>query len=308
MDLATTARERWLLEKPVYTSVGEDIKESITLELKKHGISTLISSRVKETDSLLKKIVRKNSLYDSIHDKVGVRIVVPFKKQMNEIDTIICQLFKDELRKREDMSEKLGEAIFGYQSIHYDICKRIGEIEYFCELQLRTICQNNWSELSHTLAYKTEIELPLDIKRELNALSAVFELADNQFQLINNLIEGLPDANPIRLINYLEPFFYSNIGAEYDRELTAYFLKDIQIAYDNENPKLKIDSFIAKFEQRVIDVVKSNSDNLYFTQPEIVIILERLSNSKYSFIDFWNNLYPNDDLEKIANAWGTSIT
>jgi len=307
MQAIKNIRETWIAEKAIYESLGEEISKALSNMIKKQGFAVKISYRVKETDSLIKKISRKESSYESIHDKVGVRIVVYFKDQLYLIDSLIGQLFDGKINKREDMAEKLGEAAFGYQSIHYDVCEFQDGKAHFCEIQLRTICQDNWSELSHALAYKTEIDIPLNIKREINALSAIFELADNQFQLIQMLIGKLPDTNPIQVLNYLEKFFYSQIGDFYDRELSGYFLKNIAILYGYDNPKLKIEQFISHYESDILKVINENRENIFFSQPEIILILEQLQNNKYNLIEYWNDFYPIDELETIANVWGTSI-
>lgn len=300
-------RETWITEKAIYESLGKEIHDDLSIMIKKQGFAMKISYRVKETDSIIKKIYRKESSYESIHDKVGVRIVVYFKDQLYLIDSLIGQRFNGKINKREDMAEKLGEAAFGYQSIHYDVCEFRDGKELFCEIQLRTICQDNWSELSHALAYKNEFDIPLNIKREINALSAIFELADNQFQLIQTLVDKLPNTNPIQILNYLEKFFYSQIGISYDRELSGYFLKNIATLYGQDNPKLKIEPFVTFRKADILRVINDNRDNIFFSQPEVIIILERLQNNKHNLIEYWNNLYPKDELETIANAWGTSI-
>ena len=307
MSCSQEARERWLTEKPVYKSIGDETHAFISDELKRRGISPLITSRVKDIDSLIKKTVRKGKNYDDIHDKVGIRIVVCFKEQINALDTIIKEIFIKELVKREDKAAEQGEDVFGYQSIHYDICKCIEGKEYFCEIQLRTICQNNWSELSHALSYKSEIDIPKEINREINALSAIFEVADNQFQLINSLINKLPETNPIRILNYLERFFYTYIGDTFDSKLSWYFLKNIQVAYSNTDIIVSIENFVRTNETKLLEVIKKNKNNLFFTQPEIIVILDRITNCKYGFVQYWQLLFPIDELEEIANAWGTSL-
>lgn len=303
----SNSRVNWLNEEPEYNNLGKEIKDSIINVLKANGISAKVTYRTKDIDSLIKKIARKDSSYDAIHDKVGVRVVAYFKEQMIIIDKLLKASFIDIIVKREDMSEKLGDSVFGYQSIHYDLCKVENMKEYFCEMQLRTICQDNWSELSHELAYKTEISLPQRITREINALSAVFELADNQFQLIQSLISELPDTNPIRILNHLEKYFYTYLGDCYDKELSGYFLKNIQTVYGNESPINKLDDFIEVNYELIKTKVAENNDSFFFSQPEIIIILERLQNEKYAFIPYWDGLYPHEQLEEIANIWGTSI-
>lgn len=300
-------REKWQSERDKYDKLGLETKNYISALLKSYGITAKTTYRVKDTDSLIKKIARKSSSYESIHDKVGVRIIAYFHKQMKMIDEILTNNCENYIAKREDMSIKQKENEFGYQSIHYDFCKIDNGLELFCEVQLRTICQDNWSELSHELAYKSEINLPKNIIREINSLSALFEVADNQFQLIQDLIEELPDANPIKLLNYLEKIYYTHIGSFYDKELSNIFLSNIDSLYEDNNPRLLIESFYNKNKDIILEKVEEYKDNLYFTQPEIIIILERMENQKYKLASYWENIYPIDDLEIIANAWGTSI-
>ena len=47
------------------------------------------------------------------------------------------------------------------------------------ELQIRTIIQDSWSVLDHKIKYKKSI--PGQLKRRINVLSALFELADREF-------------------------------------------------------------------------------------------------------------------------------
>lgn len=302
-------RKLWISDKDRYDQIGKNYVELIREALKKdcRGVPIDIKYRVKDIDSLIKKIHRKNVDYDSIHDKVGIRIIVNFKQDLEYMDNAIKSNFSSLIKKREDMTEKLGESTFGYQSIHYDLCQTIDNDEYYCEIQLRTVCQDTWSILSHTLSYKKDMNIPMDIKREINALSAVLELADNQFQHVRNLIEDLPQDSPIKLLMFLEEYFYQIGGKKYDNELSLYFLKNISRLYDNDNIENAIKIFVSEKQIDITKVVSEMGDNIFFTQPEILIILERLQNKTYLMKEYWDEIYPPDDLEDIANAWGISI-
>ena len=54
------------------------------------------------------------------------------------------------------------------------------------ELQIRTIIQDAWSVLDHKIKYKKSI--PQSLKRRINRLSALFEIADDEFLRINDEI------------------------------------------------------------------------------------------------------------------------
>ena len=86
-----------------------------------------------------------------------------------------------------------SESEFGYKGIHMDL--RLNEeqsqlsehhayAQQAFELQIRTIIQDSWSELDHKIKYKKSI--PTNLKRRINILSALFELADREFLQIRN--------------------------------------------------------------------------------------------------------------------------
>jgi hypothetical protein len=52
------------------------------------------------------------------------------------------------------------------------------------EVQIRSLIQDAWSVLDHKIKYKKSI--PIDLKRRINILSALFELADREFKEIRN--------------------------------------------------------------------------------------------------------------------------
>jgi hypothetical protein len=49
------------------------------------------------------------------------------------------------------------------------------------EIQIRTVLQHAWAAISHKLQYKREDDVPAPLRRKLFRLSALFELADDEF-------------------------------------------------------------------------------------------------------------------------------
>ncbi|MGI6551007.1 MAG: GTP pyrophosphokinase [Syntrophomonadales bacterium] len=303
------ARKLWLAEKELYEEYCIILKKEIEEVFKAAAIPVVLSHRVKKDDSLFKKMLFKNNTYFEINDKAGVRAVVHFLSDLKLSDELIQAAFKDRIVKRENKMETSDEKTFGYLSIHYDIINCASSTTpLICELQLRTVCQNAWSELAHILSYKPDAELPVDIKREVNALSALMEIADNQFQIILDMINKLPTSSPVRILKALDAFFYSNIGAWYDTEMSHYFLNDIADLYTPEDDIVQIlQVFIKENGKDIAFKAAERNDVLFFSQPEIVVILERLENRRFMLIDYWKRKYPLEQLEAIANAWGTSL-
>ena len=59
----------------------------------------------------------------------------------------------------------------------------------FCfELQIRTIVQDSWSALDHKIKYKKSN--PDELKRRINTLAALFELADREFRQVRDATQA----------------------------------------------------------------------------------------------------------------------
>jgi len=56
-------------------------------------------------------------------------------------------------------------------------------------VQIRSLIQDAWSVLDHKIKYKKSI--PNDLRRRINVLSALFELADREFKEIRNATDDL---------------------------------------------------------------------------------------------------------------------
>lgn len=87
---------------------------------------------------------------------------------------------------------------FGYKGLHLDLRLNAARQEFAeyrsirsfrFEVQLRTIVQDAWSVLDHKIKYKKSI--PTDLKRRINILAALFELADREFMNIRQATEEL---------------------------------------------------------------------------------------------------------------------
>lgn len=158
-----------------------------------------ISYRVKEKEECVSKFKRKylKPLEDANHeyeirehitDLLGLRIVCLYESEINKIRTILEQNFKvvevtDKIKTLESTDNQ-----FGYKSLHIDLKlnderKKLPEFKKFAdirfEVQIRTIIQDAWSVLDHKIKYKKSI--PADLKRRINRLAALFEIADDEF-------------------------------------------------------------------------------------------------------------------------------
>jgi ppGpp synthetase/RelA/SpoT-type nucleotidyltranferase len=151
-----------------------------------------ITTRVKEWDSLVEKCKRNGlspKTVDEIGDISGIRVVFLFMRDEKNGRQLIEENL--EILSREDTVERLSSDQFGYGSIHYQVRPKpewlavptmaeLGGLQ--AEIQVRTVSQHIWAEVSHALQYKREAQVPDPIKRSLYRVSALLDLVDLEFE------------------------------------------------------------------------------------------------------------------------------
>jgi ppGpp synthetase/RelA/SpoT-type nucleotidyltranferase len=178
--------------EPNYKALRQEAFHTIEKRLKKSGIKIhSIPSRVKDLDSFLGKIKRKQyeNPFKQMQDFVGLRIICLFLSDISKIGKIIRESF--EVIESEDKIDGGDTSSFGYMSVHHivqfgDHVKgdRYDDIKGIpFEIQVRTIAMDSWANVSHYLEYKSEQDIPDELKRDFNALSGMFYVADKHFQL-----------------------------------------------------------------------------------------------------------------------------
>jgi len=166
-----------------------------------------IEGRVKDRDECVKKFSRKYrtnlesdskdyQIIDHITDLIGLRVVCLYEDDIERIKDLLCSHFEV-----VDITDKIAqientENSFGYKGLHLDLKlneqrKTLPEYSKFVnlgfEVQIRTIIQDSWSVLDHKIKYKKSI--PNHLKRRINSLAALFEVADREFREIRNATE-----------------------------------------------------------------------------------------------------------------------
>ncbi|MFE6593791.1 GTP pyrophosphokinase family protein [Streptomyces sp. NPDC057781] len=161
-----------------------------------------ITSRVKSIESFSKKAGRQSrenpgtpkysDPLRQITDLSGVRVITFFLSTVRDVERVIRREF--EIIERIDKSKLFEkEQRLGYQSFHYLVKLRenrnaLPEYAKFsdlvAEVQVRTILQHAWAEIEHDIQYKATYALPIEIKRRFMALAGLIEIADREFQAI----------------------------------------------------------------------------------------------------------------------------
>ncbi|SMD34705.1 ppGpp synthetase catalytic domain-containing protein (RelA/SpoT-type nucleotidyltranferase) [Reichenbachiella faecimaris] len=163
-------------------------KELLRQALHDEGIELLhVSHRVKSFESFYEKISRKkySNPYADTEDICGLRVICFYINDLPRVGDIVGQTFQI-----QDSIDKILDAEtdrFGYRSNHYIVTlpkrpeyNELSDLKI--EVQTRTALMHTWAHIQGKLEYKKAEHTPRIFRRKLFQLSALLELADEQFQ------------------------------------------------------------------------------------------------------------------------------
>jgi putative GTP pyrophosphokinase len=149
------------------------------------------ASRVKKPESFLHKVETKqlDKPFEQIRDIVGLRVICLFLSDITRIAEVIRGSFF--VLAEDNKIEGAEVSSFGYMSVHFIVTMKkeyvgprydlIANIPL--EIQVRTIAMDAWANVSHHLSYKSDLDVPSDLKRDFYALSGLFFVADKHFEM-----------------------------------------------------------------------------------------------------------------------------
>lgn len=313
---------RWQKEKKEYKIVNKFLEEKLKHMIKEANIKADVTSRIKKDLSLKRKIIRKGNseeAYNSIVDKSGLRIICCYISDLNEAAELVEAEF--EVVNKEDKRVKQEVHTMGYQAIHLDIKIKDKEsnlkdkhLDIISEVQIKTALQSAWGENSHDLTYKNIKDIPPNIKRRVNLLNAVIEVADNEFNNIYEMILELDSISVYGIYFILVDIFYNKFKVKYNSEFTLYFIEEFYNYYKDKFTVKEFNDRITKFLNKYYDNLNYIFNNrkpdeyteIFFMQPEMILIYYSLISDKHNFIEEWNLHFNFDILNTIASWFGIS--
>ena len=316
-DRIQDATVRWRAEQHMYAAFGKLLEDRIRQTLANAGIWSEVSSRHKGRDNLIKKLMRKpDHAYESIGDKAGVRVTVRHRDALSEVLEMLPRLF--DCRDLEDVSHRLGTSGVGYRGWHVAVVLRETDplwLDYRgieAELQVRTQAQHLWAEMAHDAIYKNEADLPQDLVRRMHLLAGLIEVADDEFLRIEREIAGTPGMEAFLVLGELERHFIRLVGVEWDRELSLEVVRHLLPLYApaSSHEVVRMLGEIGSSDVSVLHAVlereqKSDLDrSVFLLQPEMLMIYERLQKDRHALREHWSTVYPEEELERFALAFG----
>ena len=146
-----------------------------------------VTHRIKTIDSIKGKLERKPDLYSSIYDIydiLGFRVICYISDDVDLAAKLISENFRVDWKRSNDKRKLIDARSFGYSALHYVCALPDDDSNLWFEIQIKTILQHSWAEIEHDLGYKTEIEVPREIRRSFSKAASLLETADDIFSEI----------------------------------------------------------------------------------------------------------------------------
>ncbi|MCR5042106.1 MAG: GTP pyrophosphokinase family protein [Clostridia bacterium] len=188
----------WVLNRVL--SDIEVIRNDLTLQFGNDPVEH-IRTRIKSDESMHDKCRRRgldetvDSALSVIRDAIGVRVVCQFLNDVFAIADFFSSRPGIEVVECKDYIRRAKPN--GYRSYHMILRVRYeggapsDYDSYFVEVQLRTISQDTWASLEHTLKYKKDIADAELICAELKRCADELESTDISMQTLRDLIISL---------------------------------------------------------------------------------------------------------------------
>lgn len=293
-------RSIWQKERPMYEAWGRfvcaHVKSLIVDEIDPSSIELFfripLKHRTKEEASLLAKAFHRNKPYkdpySEIEDKVGVRIVVLFSDEIRLVERLInsCQLWTSEKSRDYEDEQAQKPFEFDYQSLHY-IIRASEDIEFDgeiivknspCEIQIRTILQHAYSELTHDTIYKPSVQAEPDVKRAAAKSMALIEATNDYFTQVKEKIYRAQEAGLI-IANLADRLYKELVKIEHDNSPLNSIIVDHYKQFLTSNAEIELNEFY-QGKPYLIDTIAERAPGfLLYRQSAVLLIYYTISMS-----------------------------
>lgn len=243
--------------------------------------------RLKKIESALEKaFVRKKDKYtdpyEDMTDKVGVRFITLLTDEIDDIKTIIEDSKDWNASRDKDFVEeqKISPEVFGYQSMHY-VVSAVADFNYQgvsikkgtpCEIQIRTMLQHVYSELTHGTIYKPSVQTTHEVKRYIARSMALLETTDEMLCKAKSHISDASQSSDaltreIRQL-YGELFSLSpSTSSPVEQLIIDCYRDEIEADFD------KIKSFYTELKPALCRLIKKKAaSNIFYRQSAILVV------------------------------------
>ena len=205
--------QRWHAERKAYQAWGDLISIRVEQELAKviaptptsYYLKTAVRPRLKEDFKLVEKAFYRKKAYEDpyarITDKVGTRFVVLLGSDIRRVEQALTQIPGWDLSKDRDYEDeqKNNPITFDYAAVHFVVRPKQDETHEGvnipaatpCEVQIKTLLQHAYSELTHDTIYKPQIEATSTMRRNAAKSMALLEATNDYFERVKDDVDEI---------------------------------------------------------------------------------------------------------------------
>lgn len=329
MSTVNDAFHRYQAELPGIRKAAQLTAALLRRKTARAHITCEVTSRAKEIGSFVTKAYHKEYAdpWTQITDKAGVRITVQHNGFLNQALEVVkdnLTLVEDpqDYREQDDIE---GQYTLQYPRLHVQVLAA-GDLTdgdgrpYECEIQIRTEATDLWARMSHRLLYKTgTTDVPRDVSRSLYRLIALVELYDLEVERGVDVLAQHPDfTRTNRLLDEAEFLYRTFTEHEYRRDLSEDIIDVLveTIEHEPDYPN-KLAQFAEQYRQQLEAAYRDYgpTSELFLThgryilasQPESLIIFERLTAAKMLLRGVWYDELPETMLSDMAEIWSVYL-
>lgn len=315
-------RQMLLDRRPELEAWGRFVMESIKAKVDPKSVSLqIVATRAKEVEVAVGKIARKNYAdpASQMTDLVGVRFVVLISPQIDPIASIIESIpaWTATLDRDADEEIKAAPENFGYQSKHYVVRNKnlltydgqIIQPDLLCEIQVRTILQHAYAEITHDSIYKPAAgKIPPKARRFVASSMALIETADHLFCETMRLLEeeNRPRNQLWKALVDLHNSVLGDVGTGYDEKLNLEVLDGLQ-QYSADTAVEEIKFLFQKRPALLDKVRKRISTDPFWSQPTALFAYWLVGKDSMHAFNSWPFASAHEALQMVYSDLGESL-
>jgi ppGpp synthetase/RelA/SpoT-type nucleotidyltranferase len=316
--------EAFASERPAYAELAEILGTTLQRRLDAQGLETIVSWRAKHVDSFVKKALRKGyeDPIEQIGDKAGVRVIVHYLADVPIVEDLVRDLCH--VDRREAKLDALAYDELGYLGVHLDVRPKSETVQTAAieglqqrrvEIQIHTKAQSAWAVVSHELLYKSAVQAPAELRRDITRLVALVELFDAEVARFREALESHPDFTEMTVMQPLDDAIVRFTGRRPDPGLSVLSIPTVVRLYTEPPADVfaaVIEPFLQAESVRLSAIFERYRDderaNPLLFQPEALLIFERLEHDRDRLKAAWPaDKLPLELLESMAAIWGVDI-
>lgn len=244
--------------RPLYVRYAELLERVLEGAVRDYDPHAIVQVRAKTISSFAEKIWRKRDVHrdpvNDFTDLCGGRVILHTPQDVEAISEFVKDHFAIDWDNSQDVKERLEPNQFGYRSVHYIVQLEPGSFptvdidvelppdgddlfDLKAEIQVRTMLEHAWADVTHSMSYKADFEIPPKWERALAGVAAALERADDSFSTIRDGLEAYSESYGA----YMEP---TRMRAEIDR---------LEIALEHDPGNLELAGRIGRLANVLAD-------------------------------------------------------